>query len=84
MIAGSNMLNESGDSYQAVELIPHERFNSYLIRNDIGLIAVDKDVVLGDKVQAVKLADTYSVPANSCAVLSGWGTTSVSLAKFSN
>lgn len=82
MVVGTNLLNESGDSYQAVELIPHERFNSYLIRNDIGLIAVDKDVVLGDKVKAIELADTYSVPANSCAVLSGWGTTSVRLFKF--
>lgn len=49
-----------------------------LIRNDIGLIYVDKDIVFGDKVKPIDLPARDFNKTDHPVVLSGWGTTTVS------
>lgn len=57
----------------------HPFYSSALIRNDIGLIKLDKDIVFGNKVKPIALASQNNIEKfNYPATLSGWGTTSVS------
>lgn len=76
---GSNTLDKGGDVYQSERIISHPKYSSMLIRNDIGLIKVDKDIVFGDKVKPVALPSENFSKIDYPAVLSGWGTTSVSI-----
>ncbi|XP_043282897.1 chymotrypsin-2-like [Venturia canescens] len=75
VVTGTNTLDEGGDEYKSVKIIPHSKWNSLLIRNDIGLIRVDKDIVYGDKVKPVSLARENFKKSDYPAVLSGWGKT---------
>ena len=79
VVLGSNTLNKGGDVYQSERIISHPKYSSALIRNDIGLIKVDKDIVFGDKVKPVALPSENFSKIDYPAVLSGWGTTSVSI-----
>ncbi|XP_043508788.1 chymotrypsin-2-like [Frieseomelitta varia] len=76
VVLGSNTLNKGGDVYQSKQIISHPKYSSALIRNDIGLIKVDKDIVFGDKVKPVALPSENFSKIDYPAVLSGWGTTS--------
>lgn len=78
VVLGSNTLNKGGDVYQSEKIISHPKYSSILIRNDIGLIKVDKDIVFGDKVKPIALPNENFGKIDYPAVLSGWGTTSVS------
>lgn len=73
MVTGTNKLDEGGDEYQSVKIIPHAKYNALLIRNDIGLIRVDKDIVYNDKVKPIALANENFKKCDYPAVLSGWG-----------
>lgn len=79
VVAGTNYLNKDGDRYQSKRIISHPSYSSMLIRNDVGLIYVDKDIVFGDKVQPVKLPTQDFNKTDYPATLSGWGTTSVNI-----
>ncbi|XP_008212399.1 serine protease 120 isoform X2 [Nasonia vitripennis] len=75
-VVGTNYLDKGGDKYQSKRIIAHPMYNSLMIRNDVGLIELDKDIVFGDKVQPVKLPESDFDKADYPAELSGWGTTS--------
>lgn len=77
-VVGTNELDKGGEQYQSKRILSHPQYSSLLIRNDIGLIEVDKDIVFGDKVQAIQLPNGDFTKKDYPAVLSGWGTTSVS------
>lgn len=79
VVLGSNTLDKGGDEYQSEKVIGHPRYSSALIRNDIGLIKLSKDIVFGDKVKSVGLPNENFSKIDYPAVLSGWGTTSVSI-----
>ncbi|XP_015602364.1 chymotrypsin-2 [Cephus cinctus] len=75
VVTGTNTLDEGGDSYQSKRIVSHPKYSAALIRNDVGLIEVDKDIIFGDKVAPVKLPTTDFSKSDYPAVLSGWGTT---------
>lgn len=76
-------MDEGGDEYYSERVIGHEDYNSRLIRHDIGLIRVDKDIVFSDSVQPINLPTQSNLhESNYYAVLSGWGTTSVRIYLF--
>ncbi|KAL6447953.1 hypothetical protein ACFW04_000185 [Cataglyphis niger] len=53
----------------------HPYYNSAFIRNDIGLIKLDRDIVFGDKVKPIALPTKRFDKSDYPAILSGWGTT---------
>ncbi|EZA59134.1 hypothetical protein DMN91_008353 [Ooceraea biroi] len=76
VVLGTNTLDKGGDEYASIKKWVHPFYSSALIRNDIGLIKLDRDIVFGDKVKPINLPaknfDKFDYPA----MLSGWGTTS--------
>jgi len=76
---GSNTLDKDGEEYTSIKKTAHPFYNSALIRNDIGLIKLDKDIVFGDKVKAIDLPTKNFDKSDYPAILSGWGTTGVSI-----
>ena len=76
-MTGTNTLDKGGDTYKSVKIIPHPKYSSMLIWNDIGLIQVDKDIVFNDKAKPVALPTEEFKKADYPAVLSGWGKTEV-------
>ncbi|XP_076666967.1 chymotrypsin-2-like isoform X1 [Andrena cerasifolii] len=76
VVLGTNILDDGGDEYQSERVIAHPRYSSALIRNDIGLIRLSKDIAFGDKVKPVSLPNENFSKIDYPAVLSGWGTTS--------
>ncbi|KAK0174553.1 hypothetical protein PV327_010313 [Microctonus hyperodae] len=77
VVAGTTKLDEGGDEYYSERIIGHEDYDSRLIRHDIGLIRVDKDIVFSDSVQPINLPTQGDFhKSDYYAVLSGWGTTS--------
>ncbi|XP_076675718.1 chymotrypsin-2-like [Andrena cerasifolii] len=70
---GTNRIFGDGDTYQAQEMMRHPSYRESVFDNDIGLIKVDRDIIFGIKVQPINLAFTYDVPANTSAIVTGWG-----------
>lgn len=50
-----------------------------VLRNDVALIRVDRDIEFNDKVQPISLPTEDFNKVNYPAVLTGWGLTSVSV-----
>lgn len=78
VVLGTNTLDKGGDEYSSIKNVIHPFYNSLLIRNDIGLIKLNKDIVFGDKVKPIALPTQRFDKSDYPAMLSGWGTTSVS------
>ncbi|XP_012235769.1 chymotrypsin-2-like [Linepithema humile] len=76
VVLGSNTLNKGGDRYASVKRWIHPYYSPAFIRNDIGLIKLDKDIVFGDKVKPIALPKKNFEKSDYPATLSGWGTTS--------
>jgi len=77
VIAGTNLLSETGELYQADFLLAHPKYNSWLFANDVGLIRVSVDIVFNEKVQPIRLPKGDFTADDYPAVLSGWGSTSL-------
>ncbi|KAL6258126.1 hypothetical protein P5V15_010045 [Pogonomyrmex californicus] len=75
VVLGTNTLDRGGDIYSAIKRVIHPYYNVAFIRNDIGLIKVDKDIVFGDKVKPIALPTRNFNKSDYPATLSGWGTT---------
>ncbi|XP_014215792.1 chymotrypsin-2-like [Copidosoma floridanum] len=72
--AGSNLL-KGGDEqiYNSEYVVYHENFDDKQIVNDIGLIRVDRDITIGEKIKYISLAkEDFSLDDRS-ADLTGWG-----------
>lgn len=76
---GTTTLNAGGQEYQSAELIPHPRYNSFLLTGDIGLIRLDESIKFNTQVSSINLPDSDYNESGGTAVLSGWGTTSVNI-----
>ncbi|XP_072767402.1 chymotrypsin-1-like isoform X2 [Anoplolepis gracilipes] len=76
VVLGTNTLDKGGDEYSSIKRFIHPFYSSPLVRNDIGLIKLDKDIVFGDKVKQIALPTENFEKSNYPAILSGWGTTS--------
>lgn len=77
-MVGTNTLNSGGTKYQATSIKVKEDYNARDIINDLGLVIVGEDIKFDDKVQPIELGRDYT-PGGATVVLSGWGTTSVTI-----
>ncbi|KAL6447949.1 hypothetical protein ACFW04_000185 [Cataglyphis niger] len=75
VVLGTNTLDKGGDEYSSIKRLMHPYYNSAFIRNDIGLIKLDRDIVFGDKVKPIALPTKRFDKSDYPAILSGWGTT---------
>lgn len=77
IVAGSLSLVEGGDRYGVEKIIPHEFYNPLIIRDDIALVKVNKEITYSDGVvESIPLCDHY-VDGGVTMLLTGWGLTSV-------
>ncbi|XP_012542639.1 chymotrypsin-1 [Monomorium pharaonis] len=76
IVLGTNTLDKGGDGYSSIKRWIHPFYNPALIRHDIGLIKLNKDIVFGDKVKPIALPTKNFNKSDYPATLSGWGTTS--------
>lgn len=76
-VVGTTKLDEGGKEYNSAKIHGHEEYSSIFVRNDIGLIHVDKDIEFTENIKPIDLPTTNFDKSNYPAVLSGWGTTSV-------
>ncbi|XP_046820253.1 chymotrypsin-2-like [Vespa crabro] len=76
IVLGTNTLDKGGNLYQANMTIAHEEYNPRKIKNDIGLIKVDKDIEFTDKIKPINLPTENYKKIDSYVTLSGWGRTS--------
>lgn len=72
VLVGTQNLCRGGTYYKADQLIVHEKFNTPLFANDIGLIQVKKSIEFSDAVQPIELA-TEDVPPGTTLYLTGFG-----------
>ncbi|GAB1867485.1 Chymotrypsin-1-like [Camponotus japonicus] len=73
--AGTNYLNQSGDSYAVKSVTINKNYNSALIINDIALIHLATPIKYNTVVQPIKLATSDKNLEGKPCTLSGWGTT---------
>ncbi|XP_054015356.1 chymotrypsin-2-like [Hylaeus anthracinus] len=73
VVVGTNYLKHNGDIYNVDKLIWHNGYCYKLIINDIGLIRVNKKIVLSETVQPIRLAPVFDIPSGEVAVVTGWG-----------
>ena len=59
-------------------MVIHEDYDDYIIRNDIAILFTEEEMDFGSKVDAVELNDEPVMKGEEL-VLTGWGTTSVSV-----
>ncbi|KAF5299176.1 hypothetical protein FQA39_LY02349 [Lamprigera yunnana] len=73
-------LSSTGNDPNAVQRktttgIAHEEYNSYLLWNDIALVAFEKDVEYTDLIEPIQLG-SHNIEENDYLHVSGWGKTS--------
>ncbi|XP_011170816.1 chymotrypsin-1-like [Solenopsis invicta] len=76
VVLGTNTLDAGGDEYPSIRRWVHPFYNPALIRHDIGLIKLKKEIVFGDKVKPIAMPSQNFEKSDYPATLSGWGTTS--------
>ncbi|XP_014615268.1 PREDICTED: chymotrypsin-2-like [Polistes canadensis] len=76
VVLGTNTLNKGGDMYQANVTIAHEEYDPRKVKNDIGLIKLDKDIEFTEKVKPINLPIENYQKTDNYVTLSGWGRTS--------
>lgn len=76
VVVGSNKLDQPGDAYPVIKLIPHEHYSAFAFDNDTGLILLGENIKFNDLVKPVELA-AEALSGGEDVVLSGWGTTVV-------
>lgn len=76
--AGTNQLNQQGQSYKVSKIVSHKDYNSIRLVNDVALILVSSNIAFNNLVGPIKLATGSKTYEGSSCVLSGWGTTRVS------
>lgn len=77
--AGTNYLNQSGDTYAVKSVTINRNYNSALIINDIALIHLATPIKYNTVVQPIKLGTSDKNLEGKPCTLSGWGTTRVTL-----
>ncbi|XP_015602362.1 chymotrypsin-2 [Cephus cinctus] len=70
---GTNLLLSGGTVYQSSRVVVHPNYNSLLIRNDVGLVNVNRNIAFSNLVRAVALPTSNFEQANAPAVVTGWG-----------
>ncbi|XP_023290785.1 chymotrypsin-2-like [Orussus abietinus] len=73
VVVGTNTLLSGGTRYQSSRIIIHPSYDSYLIRNDIGLIQLSQSISYNTRVQPISLPRSNINQANYPAVVTGWG-----------
>ena len=82
IVAGTNSLDKGGMMYHSKKIMGHPKYNSLLLRHDLGLIELEKPIEFNEKIKPVSLPHGDFTKYGQTAVLSGWGTTTVRLLFF--
>lgn len=80
VVAGTNLI-DGGDGkhiFKSEYIVSHEKYNSMLFANDVGLIRVNRDIEFTEKVQPIQISEETFTKVEYPAVLTGWGRLSVS------
>ncbi|KAF3422769.1 hypothetical protein E2986_05890, partial [Frieseomelitta varia] len=73
--AGTNQLNQQGQSYKVSKIVAHKGFNSISLVNDVALILLSNNIAFNNLVRPIALATGSKTYERDSCVLSGWGTT---------
>lgn len=76
IVAGSNNLNGSGDTYQAASYLFHPLYNSRPFEYDALLVNTTTPIVYSTRIQPVVLTPLFPI-VGAVAVISGWGTNDI-------
>ncbi|XP_031331882.1 trypsin-4-like [Photinus pyralis] len=74
IVAGTTKLTGGGLSHQVTEVVVHESYDSYYVKNDVALLKVSTIEFHPRLVAAISL-DHEEIAAEVQCVLSGWGMT---------
>lgn len=70
--------DNSAQAIQAASLTSHPHFDRRSLRNDIGIVRLQKALKFRDNVKKVKLPlKGFMVPSGSLATIAGWGSIQV-------
>ncbi|XP_001607871.2 chymotrypsin-2 [Nasonia vitripennis] len=76
VVAGTHLLyGGSEQAFKSEYIVWHEKYNSGLFINDVGLIRVDRDIEFNEKVQPIPLPNEDFSKVDYPVVLTGWGRT---------
>ncbi|KAF5285990.1 hypothetical protein FQR65_LT12987 [Abscondita terminalis] len=75
VLVGTNNLQSGGQKHSIEQVIVHDEFDPYIVKNDIALLKLSKNVNISDIVKIVPF-DSVPPPDYSACQLSGWGYTS--------
>lgn len=73
IVAGAHYRTERTSVYDAVEVIIHENYTAYNLRNDISVARTAIDIVFSPTVQPISIGDGSYVGAGLIGRASGWG-----------
>lgn len=76
-VVGTNQLRSGGKAYKIRKMVSHEKYDYYILENDIALLFTEKEMEFSSTVDAVELNDE-PVMKGEDVTLTGWGDTSVS------
>ncbi|XP_052898875.1 chymotrypsin-2-like [Anopheles moucheti] len=79
-VVGALTSAHGGFNYDVQQFIVHPNFNEWTQQNDVAIVRTKKAIHFNTAVFPVKMARTYT-PANRAVLASGWGLTSLNVAK---
>lgn len=80
-IVGTNQLRAGGKAYKIRKAVQHESYDDDIIVNDIAILFTEQEIEFSSTVDAIELNDE-PVEKGEDLILTGWGTTSVSIHKL--
>lgn len=72
IFVGTVTVNGDGEIYDASLFIIHEGFTTQPVRNDIGLVKLDKAITITNNIRPIRLSDKF-VPESTEVTASGFG-----------
>lgn len=80
ILVGTTLLKQTGGEGQRIKVaksIPHPKYDSIRLSNDIGLMKLEKPAKIGEHVHPVALGSADEAAAGVKAHVAGWGQTEV-------
>ncbi|CAF4837068.1 unnamed protein product [Pieris macdunnoughi] len=72
IVVGTHTIDKGGDRYKIKKLIPHEKYISKTLKNDIAIVQIEGKFKFSDKVQPIELLKEKAPIGKKC-LLTGWG-----------
>ncbi|KAB0792445.1 hypothetical protein PPYR_14404 [Photinus pyralis] len=71
VIVGTNHLHSGGHQYAVTKILPHDRYDPILVKNDIALVTLERPIEFNGQVRPIEL-ETEHVGGGVDCVVSGW------------